>query len=301
MQESRKYWLFIAVSAVFIAVSAYFFLQFKKHGHAYQKNMHDYVRTLNFEDRVLKGQEFSLTDWGFKKRSDKALTHLDFAGEHRESTKDLSLLFSFVALIYFLFVLFYFAPDVHYLKFLSTGIVIIAIPCLLVGITYPFLEIGAYSEDLEMSFNTTVPVIDYEFKLSKEFTGKMFYYYQNKSVIDLVGILFKANNIIVAFCIILFSIIMPLTKLILSLYLVLKKNAHESTMMKSFISIVSKWSMADVFVAAAFLAYLSFHNMSAGEQIKTDASSLPGLYFFLAYCMLSIVSSIVIDKAMKAE
>lgn len=298
MQNSKRYLIFVAVTAIYLCISGYFFFQLKEHGHGYQKNMHDYVRTLNFEDRVLKGQEFSLSDWGFKKRRDKALTHLEFAEEHGADTINISLIFCFASLIYFLFVLFYFAPDEHYLKFLSTGIVTIAIPCLIVGITYPFLEIMAFSEDMEMSFKTKIPVIEYDFKISKEFTGKMFYYYQNKSVLDLVEILFKANNILVAVCIVLFSIIMPLTKLILSLYFVLKKNATEGKIMRGFISIIGKWSMADVFVAAAFLAYLSFKNLNAGEQIIIEAYSLPGLYFFLGYCILSITSSIVIEKAL---
>lgn len=300
MNGSSRYWFFVSVTAVFLCISGYFFFQLKAHGHGYQKNMHDYVRTLNFEDRVLKGQEFSLTDWGFKKRQDKAFTHLEFAEAHREDSTDISLLFCFVSLIYFLFVLFYFAPDENYLKFLSTGIVTIAIPCLLVGITYPFLEIGAFSEDLEVSFKTKVPFTGYEFTLSKEFSGRMYYYYQNKSVLDLIGILFKANNIVVALCIVVFSILMPLTKLGISLYLLLKKNTHEGKVMRWFISVIGKWSMADVFVASAFLSYLSFHNMSTDEQIKTESFTLSGLYFFLSYCVLSIFSSIVIERALSA-
>jgi len=62
---------------------------------------------------------------------------------------------------------------------------------------------------------------------------------------------------------------------------------------------IGKWSMADVFVVATFLSYLSFSNMNSG--IDTEAKTLVGLYFFLAYCILSIASSPIIELAVKRE
>ncbi len=35
--------------------------------------------------------------------------------------------------------------------------------------------------------------------------------------------------------------------------------------------------------------------------IETEAHSLPGLYYFLAYCILSIASSLFIEKAIHLE
>ena len=69
--------------------------------------------------------------------------------------------------------------------------------------------------------------------------------------------------------------------------------------MKKTVGRIGKWSMADVFVVATFLSYLSFSNMNTG--IDTEANTLVGLYFFFAYCILSITSSQFIELAIKEE
>ena len=52
--------------------------------------------------------------------------------------------------------------------------------------------------------------------------------------------------------------------------------------------------MADVFVAAIFLSFLAFNNMQMG--IQTDSNVLWGLYYFLAYCILAILSAVLLQK-----
>ncbi len=73
----------------------------------------------------------------------------------------------------------------------------------------------------------------------------------------------------------------------------------DSGFVKKTVGRIGKWSMADVFVVATFLSYLSFSNMNSG--IDTEAKTLVGLYFFLAYCILSIASSQFIELAVKKE
>ena len=60
---------------------------------------------------------------------------------------------------------------------------------------------------------------------------------------------------------------------------------------------IGKWSMADVFVAACFLSFLSFNNMS--NQIETESHSLLGLYFFLSYVVVSLISSMLMNIELK--
>ena len=55
--------------------------------------------------------------------------------------------------------------------------------------------------------------------------------------------------------------------------------------------------MADVFVVAIFLSYLSIKNMNPG--VETDASTLIGLYFFFAYVVISMIASYFVDAAVK--
>ena len=72
-----------------------------------------------------------------------------------------------------------------------------------------------------------------------------------------------------------------------------------SRFVKKTVGRIGKWSMADVFVVATFLSYLSFSNMNTG--IDTEANTLVGLYFFLAYCILSIASSQLIELTIKKD
>ena len=64
-----------------------------------------------------------------------------------------------------------------------------------------------------------------------------------------------------------------------------------------FVKVIGKWSMADVFVASSFLVFLSFNNMNVGVQ--NDSKVLFGLYFFLAYVVISITASIFVWLAIR--
>ena len=51
------------------------------------------------------------------------------------------------------------------------------------------------------------------------------------------------------------------------------------------VDLIGKWSMTDVFVVAVLLAFLAL-----GDQGLTRAEVGPGLYFFAAYGVLSLVA-----------
>jgi len=133
----------------------------------------------------------------------------------------------------------------------------------------------------------------------KVFEGRMYYYFQSKSVIDLINVLLESKNYVVAVSIFGFSVLVPFIKLTLSVLLLLSRPFRESGLVKKTVGRIGKWSMADVFVVATFLSYLSFSNMNSG--IDTEAKTLVGLYFFLAYCILSIASSQFIEITVKNE
>ena len=57
--------------------------------------------------------------------------------------------------------------------------------------------------------------------------------------------------------------------------------------------------MADVFVVGAFLAFLSFSNMSPG--VEMDSKVLFGLYYFGAYVVISILLGFLLDASIKEK
>ena len=57
--------------------------------------------------------------------------------------------------------------------------------------------------------------------------------------------------------------------------------------------------MADVFVISAFLAYLSFSNMSPG--VEMDAGIMFGLYYFAGYVIISILLGSFLSWSLKEK
>jgi uncharacterized paraquat-inducible protein A len=58
-----------------------------------------------------------------------------------------------------------------------------------------------------------------------------------------------------------------------------------------FFKMIGKWSMVDVFVVAVFLVYLTANK---GEVSRAEVEM--GLYFFLAYVIVSMLVSLSADR-----
>ncbi|MDX2359950.1 MAG: paraquat-inducible protein A [Crocinitomicaceae bacterium] len=137
-----------------------------------------------------------------------------------------------------------------------------------------------------------------EIGFDKVFPGYTYFYYQNKGIMDVIKLLWQNDNKLVASAIGTFSVIIPAIKLIFTLIILL----FPITGWKKFrkvLSYIAKWSMADVFVVSAFLAFLSFANMSTG--VEMDASVLFGLYYFGSYVIISIVLGFLLDRSIKEK
>ena len=191
-------------------------------------------------------------------------------------------------------------------KFLGYSFLTVAICFLILGIYVPMLELEAYGTDVTIQldflkqFNgfidSILPGKQNLIPDAKVFKGEMYAFYQCKSAVDLIGILFESKNYPVGICILLFTVLIPIIKLIIS-FIVITLNRGKDALKKwrYLIKFISKWSMADVFVAASFLVYFSFDSMKI--ELDMGSTTLIGMYFFLAYCILSIVSSFVVELA----
>jgi Paraquat-inducible protein A len=298
MKKSSLY--YFTIIALLYVVSAVFNGQaICNQSKLYAKDKLDYVDVLNFEDRLLNIEEWIFTSSGW---DDKDLiskgklksSEMDYAVEKKYS-------YCFIAgsLAFIVIVLIIFWGGNNLYKALGLTVIIIALTCLIIGIITPMLEISAYSTNLTIPLKFSVPLIGEIDIPDKVFEGRMYYYYQSKSVIDLINVLFESKNYVVAVSIFVFSVLVPFIKLTLSVLLLLSSSFRDSSLVKKVVGRIGKWSMADVFVVATFLSYLSFSNMNSG--IDTEAKTLVGLYFFLAYCILSIASSQFIELAVKKE
>lgn len=137
---------------------------------------------------------------------------------------------------------------------------------------------------------------DSQIGIDKVFPGKTYFYYQNKGIMEVITMLWKTDNKPVAISIGLFSVIIPLLKLISTLIILVSRTTG-AKMFRKVLSFLAKWSMADVFVVALFLAFLSFSNMSPG--VTMDANILFGMYYFFVYVLLSIGLGFFLDLSIK--
>lgn len=122
--------------------------------------------------------------------------------------------------------------------------------------------------------------------------GDVQVYDRSRSILSTVKDLFDSGNWFVGFLILLFSVIIPFTKAtLLFVVLVIKDHVKQSRIMR-FSNGISKWSMADVFVVAVFVAYLAAKATQNTDDIfALDAKFGFGFYCFTAYCLLSLLSA----------
>ncbi|MCG8575952.1 MAG: paraquat-inducible protein A [Flavobacteriales bacterium] len=171
-----------------------------------------------------------------------------------------------------------------------------ALSFLYLGLNTPFLEIEAFKDDI----SARIPIkadflgIEIDEEISTAVEGRVYFLYQNKSVLQLIKLLYTGGNIPVAIIILIFSILFPAIKLITSIFLLTYPKGKKAKSIVNLINKIGKWSMADVMVASIFLAYFSFSNMNVG--VDTGSSTLIGLYFFLAFVVLSIFSGAFIKR-----
>ena len=129
------------------------------------------------------------------------------------------------------------------------------------------------------------PILSINIGVDLPILGSVDLHNTKQSIMGTIKTLHKNNNSLVAGLILLFSVIVPIIKAISLLLVLFIKKLPFRTHLKKFISLISKWSMADVFVVGIMLAFLATRS-----DDNIDARLHEGFYYFLAYCMLSILS-----------
>ena len=260
----------------------------------YKDTKQEYARYLSYENRLLDYKEwFDKDTWKEKKVAAKKLKTQIAQSEAQQQSHVLYLL---LVMLLYGGLSFWFFKRQHPQYFIAT-LIFIALAALHLGLFAPMLEIAAFETDLTIPIKVETGVLSLKFNREQVFEGDLFFYYQSKSVVELITTLFKQSNYVVGIAILLFSVLLPIAKIITTLLVLLKRSLFHNPIVYFISSKTSKWSMADVFVVAVFLAYLAFNNMQTG--ISTESNVLIGLYFFLGYCMLSIMASVLTEKWIK--
>ena len=123
-------------------------------------------------------------------------------------------------------------------------------------------------------------------------------YEQTRSIVGSVRHLYEVKSPMPATLILLFSVVVPFGKAALILCAVFMHDAARRRRTLDFVELIGKWSMADVFVVALFIAYLA---AQASQTPPGDPNFPPplvaftadfgtGFYWFTAYCIFSLAA-----------
>jgi hypothetical protein len=122
-------------------------------------------------------------------------------------------------------------------------------------------------------------------------------YQQTRSIVGAVRNLYDVGSPVPATLILLFSVIVPVTKAVLVAWAYFVASPERRSRTMRFVVAIAKWSMADVFVVGIFIAYLAAQatqtppgDPAAAPLIAFTARLGPGFYWFAAYCLFSLAS-----------
>jgi len=158
---------------------------------------------------------------------------------------------------------------------IALALTIISLILLYPGLYTPILsiEVGLSPDDLPF------------LKLMDIAIEEQTFYEQTQSVVESIRTLFKQDNHLVAFLILFFSIVVPLTKAAIVLIVLFLERLSIRYQLYRFIYAIGKWAMADVFTVGVFIAFLSTKTTTG-----ITAELHNGFYYFLGYCLVSLAS-----------
>lgn len=184
-------------------------------------------------------------------------------------------------------------------KHVGLGLTIIAIFCFIPGIILPMFVLNM---DMAVALSGS--------GFTSKIVGK------ELSIVATVSELWRDHRYLVSILIFAFSIFIPIVKTVLVTTVYFMRNIAKQHKLINMVATVGKWSMADVFVVAIFLAILStnhaentqlqeltFFGMKIAFEISTQTLSNvgQGFYYFVGYCVLSLIGSQLILKSISGE
>ncbi|CAA6822340.1 MAG: Unknown protein [uncultured Sulfurovum sp.] len=138
------------------------------------------------------------------------------------------------------------------------------------------------------------PILMVTIQKEIEYLGNVILSFESKGIIGSIIKLYESGELVVAFTILLFSILLPVAKSFTLTFMLIFHQSPWNKKLIAFFKHIGKWSMLDVFVVSTFLVY--FTSDSGGIS---QAEIQVGLYFFLIYVILSMVTAILTLKLLE--
>jgi hypothetical protein len=127
-------------------------------------------------------------------------------------------------------------------------------------------------------------------------------YVQTRSILGSVANLYKNGAWFAPTLILLFSICVPVSKAALLYSALMHVEGRRRAALLRIVNAIGKWSMADVFVVAIFIAYLAAKATVGTTQAVAFKSEFGiGFYFFAAYCIVALIGQQLANAAIRAD
>ena len=191
-------------------------------------------------------------------------------------------------------------------KLISLALMLVALGLLYPGVTQPVLTLTGEIEKSRIA-SLGVDLIAGEeadpqtrqmlamitsFLGLDQIEGRLEAYSSTRSIWGTVEELARTGNLAVAFLIVFFSLVIPVFKLLLQAVALVVPQAGLRGPLRWLNAVLSKWSMADVFVMGLLVAYMAGKATGqSGDLLIMNAQLEAGFYFFLAYCLFSIAAT----------
>lgn len=217
-----------------------------------------------------------------------------------EEEAKLNLFLVYMGILFILVVLAFAPVKLGLLKWIIVpGITILSLLMLALGLTLPMIDLYAGLENVKFNF------------MNKEVNfGEQVMFYQSKSILEVVDILLEGrswDSKLVGYLILVFSIIFPIIKTTATFLMSYIKSLADNKFLQTIALNLSKWSMADVFVVALFMAYIGFNSVIESQILDLGDTSetydiitknktvlRPGAIFFTGFVIASLCLSTII-------
>lgn len=312
-----------------VLVSAWLIILIHQKTTLFKAEKNKIASILNFNDRLLDVKEAVpfFGDWIWEGKKRKYEVELELAEKAYADAKVLVVWLLILNISFFVIILFvYFKRNKWFaLTFASIGVAFIMFCA---GITSPMLEMEAYKTDLSikleldsqellLDMKKSIDKIPFASSLTDEYfptlseqfpdepliwkkiyPDKMYFFYENKGIFDVISTLWRTENIPIAIIVGVFSLLVPIIKILVSFYL-LYSNQRNLPGIRKALLYLTKFSMMDVMVVSLFLTYFTFNDLSTG--VETSSNALVGIYLFSAYVVLAILGGYTLERLLDSR
>ncbi|CAA6811644.1 MAG: Unknown protein [uncultured Sulfurovum sp.] len=139
------------------------------------------------------------------------------------------------------------------------------------------------------------PILMVTIQKEVEYLGNVILSFESKGIIGSISKLYESGELAVSFTILLFSILLPVVKSLTLTFMLIFHQSSWNSKLVAFFKHIGKWSMLDVFVVATFLVYFT-SNTGGISQAEIQV----GLYFFLIYVILSMITAILTHNLLES-